>query len=74
MVGDRAVKAESREREREGTDEKRTLDRDKYLFFFFFSTTRCRFSLWAERGEEKKVWKVRILGDLIFSSFKFKDI
>ena len=56
MVGDRAVKAESREREREGTDEKRTLDRDKYLFFFFFSTTRCRFSLWAERGEEKKVW------------------
>ena len=58
MVGDRAVKAESRERERGGgTEEKRTLDSDKYFFFFFFfSTTRCRFSLWAERGEEKKVW------------------
>ena len=55
MVGDRAVKAESRERER-GDRREENAGQRQVLFFFFFSTTRCRFSLWAERGEEKKVW------------------
>ena len=69
MVGDRAVKAESREREREGTDEKRTLDRDKYLFFFFFlNNTMSFFFMGRERRGEKSV------GFFFFFFFEFPSV
>ena len=69
-MGDRAVKAESREREREGTDEKRTLDRDKY-FFFFFSRQHDVVFLYGQREERRK--KCGIFFFFFFLNFQVWD-